>query len=285
VTRPLQYAKHKNSRRTYVVLALTWFVSVAISLPIAVGMNYTERRAQTPTLCTFYNAEFLIYSSMTSFYIPCVVIVLLYWRIFRAIHSRTRRRTAAAAAAASGQTLQRKLPDIYVVDNHVNAVATSGAAERPEIEVEESVGVWVGQDGGLATATAAEENEVETVGGATADCVLSLSSGQDSSNSAGGGATKADVAVTAGRGAAAKRRGVSQKKTKTMASRLANDGPLRLSRFTRRGAPETESTANDTSARKARDKNASRRERKATKTLAIVLGISLCTVAIMLLHR
>ena len=77
VTQPIHYAKHKNSRRTYIMLALTWLVSVAISLPIAVGMNYTDRRAQTPNLCTFYNAEFLIYSSMTSFYIPCVVIVLL----------------------------------------------------------------------------------------------------------------------------------------------------------------------------------------------------------------
>jgi len=35
--------------------------------------NYTERRAQTPTLCTFYNSDFLIYSSMGSFYIPCFV--------------------------------------------------------------------------------------------------------------------------------------------------------------------------------------------------------------------
>ena len=51
------------------MLALTWLVSVAVSLPVALGINYTDRRAQTPTLCTFYNADFLIYSSMTSFYI------------------------------------------------------------------------------------------------------------------------------------------------------------------------------------------------------------------------
>ena len=70
VTQPIKYAKHKNSRRTCVMLALAWFTSVAVSLPIAVGFNYTDRRAQTPTLCTFYNAEFLIYSSMTSFYMP-----------------------------------------------------------------------------------------------------------------------------------------------------------------------------------------------------------------------
>jgi len=79
---------------------------------------------------------------MTSFYVPCVVIVLLYWRIFRVIHSRTRQRTATArtthidtlTAHAAGTTHadtrtthgastqsrpgRRQLPDIYVVDSH-----------------------------------------------------------------------------------------------------------------------------------------------------------------------
>jgi len=47
--------------------------------------NYTERRAETPTLCAFYNSDFLIYSSMGSFYIPCVIMICLYSRIFMAI--------------------------------------------------------------------------------------------------------------------------------------------------------------------------------------------------------
>ena len=98
------YAKHKNSKRVHVMLALTWIISAAISSPIALGMNYTERRAQTPTLCTFYNSDFLIYSSMGSFYIPCVVMVLLYWRIFHTIRQRTRKSVAAAAASCGPST-------------------------------------------------------------------------------------------------------------------------------------------------------------------------------------
>jgi len=247
------------------MLALTWFTSVAVSLPIAVGMNYTDRRSQTPNLCTFYNADFLIYSSMTSFYIPCVVILLLYWRIFRAIHSRTRRRTAAAT---SGHRLHRQLPDIYVVDNHVNAVATSVAGERPEAEVEGSVGVWVGEDGGVTGAT-------EGDAGGAADCVLSLSSGHDSSTSR---ALKTEVPGTSTtQSAEKKRRSAAEKKSTTLASRLANDGHLQLSRLTRLSArPATKHSMTDsTSVCQSRDKNASRRERKATKTLAIVLGTTL----------
>ena len=101
VTRPIQYAKHRNSRRVHVTLALTWVVSIAVSSPIALGANYTERRSQTPWLCTFYNSNFLIGSSMTSFYIPCLLMILLYWRTFRAISARARKMAAMSGGRKS----------------------------------------------------------------------------------------------------------------------------------------------------------------------------------------
>jgi len=102
VTQPLKYARHKNSKRVYVMLALSWIVSLTISSPIALGMNYTDRRRQTPELCIFYNSDFIIFSSMGSFYIPCIVMILLYWRIFSAIRERARRSAAAKRKALCG---------------------------------------------------------------------------------------------------------------------------------------------------------------------------------------
>lgn len=91
ITRPIRYAKHRKSRgRVYATLAVTWVVSAAISSPIALGMNHNERRLRTPHICTFYNSDFLIFSSMGSFYIPCVVMLTLYWRMFRTIRQRAR---------------------------------------------------------------------------------------------------------------------------------------------------------------------------------------------------
>ena len=92
VTQPIRYAKQKGSSRRYVALiAVTWIISVAVSSPIAFGMNYTEQRRLTPTLCTFYNSDFLIYSSMASFYIPCLVMLILYCKMFRSIRQMARR--------------------------------------------------------------------------------------------------------------------------------------------------------------------------------------------------
>lgn len=53
-------------------------------------MNYTETRRHTPHVCTFYNSYFLIFSSMGSFYIPCVAMLALYWKMFRTIRERAR---------------------------------------------------------------------------------------------------------------------------------------------------------------------------------------------------
>ena len=39
--------------------------------------------------CGFYNPEFIIYSSLGSFYIPCLVMVVLYSRIFKVIKNLT----------------------------------------------------------------------------------------------------------------------------------------------------------------------------------------------------
>lgn len=115
MTQPIKYAKHKNSKRVYITLALTWVVSIAISSPIALGMNYTERRRETPKECVFYNSDFLIYSSMASFYIPCVIMILLYWRIFRAIRLRAKR----AAAHRRARLIDSKAMT-NVIENHVH---------------------------------------------------------------------------------------------------------------------------------------------------------------------
>ena len=52
----------------------------------SISQNYSttsdEIVKQTSFVCGFYNPEYIIYSSLCSFYIPCVFMVFLYSRIF-----------------------------------------------------------------------------------------------------------------------------------------------------------------------------------------------------------
>lgn len=81
VTQPIKYAKHKNNRRVWLTIVLVWAISAAIGTPIVLGLNNTPDRI--PDLCLFYNSNFIIYSSLSSFYIPCIIMVFLYWNIFK----------------------------------------------------------------------------------------------------------------------------------------------------------------------------------------------------------
>lgn len=81
VTQPIKYAKHKNSRRVCLTILLVWAISAAIGSPIVLGLNNTPDREAD--LCIFYNSDFIVYSSLSSFYIPCIIMVFLYWNIFK----------------------------------------------------------------------------------------------------------------------------------------------------------------------------------------------------------
>ena len=130
VTQPIKYAKHKNSKRVYIMIAITWIISVAIAMPISLGVNYSPDRVAGD--CSFYNADFIIYSSMGSFYIPSIIMIFLYWKIYRVIRQRTRKALAAKKKAVDSRALHS------VIEN-TGATAAAGVG---------AVGVVAGGGGG-----------------------------------------------------------------------------------------------------------------------------------------
>ncbi|XP_005089416.2 5-hydroxytryptamine receptor 1D [Aplysia californica] len=121
VTQPIKYAKHKNSKRVFIMLAVTWIISVAIAAPIALGVNYSEDRRVRD--CRFFNSDFIIYSSMGSFYIPSIIMIFLYWKIYRVIRQRARK---AKQAKHLKDVDKRALQG--VIENPTAAAAPSVAA-------------------------------------------------------------------------------------------------------------------------------------------------------------
>jgi len=143
VTRPLQYAKHRFSKRVHVTLALTWIVSAAVSSPIVLGWNYTERRRSTPNICTFYNAEFLIYSSMASFYIPCIAMILLYCKTLRVILNRAaarrtqrRRNQGTITTAGAAVPLATIQAEVVPSSKNVSRASTGQKLHRKNINAQ-----------------------------------------------------------------------------------------------------------------------------------------------------
>ena len=90
MTRPIKYSRGglNSMLRVHVSIILSWSLLAAVASPNVFGINDTPRRSLTPFQCTFYNADFLLCSSLCSFYLPGSVVAFLYWWIFRVINAR-----------------------------------------------------------------------------------------------------------------------------------------------------------------------------------------------------
>ncbi|CAL4129720.1 unnamed protein product, partial [Meganyctiphanes norvegica] len=90
VTNPLQYAHHKNNKRIFLTIAVVWLVSIGIGVPVF--FINTPPENQDANTCIFHSAEFIIISSLSSFYIPCIIMIYLYIRIFKALNERAKKK-------------------------------------------------------------------------------------------------------------------------------------------------------------------------------------------------
>ncbi|XP_058823981.1 dopamine D2-like receptor [Topomyia yanbarensis] len=132
VTQPIKYAKHKNSRRVCLTILLVWAISAAIGSPIVLGLNNTPDRV--PDLCVFYNSDFIVYSSLSSFYIPCIIMVFLYWNIFKALRTRAKKQRAArkphiSEITAGGSLMENIAQTKIAVETQLDGSTKSGSCK------------------------------------------------------------------------------------------------------------------------------------------------------------
>ncbi|CAF0959826.1 unnamed protein product, partial [Didymodactylos carnosus] len=93
VTKPLKYARHKSPKRVSIMIVIVWLISFSIALPIVSGVNKSDVESfpRSKGDCSFFNNKFLIFSSLGSFFIPCIIIFAIYYRIFIVIMARARK--------------------------------------------------------------------------------------------------------------------------------------------------------------------------------------------------
>lgn len=88
IIKPLEYPLKMTAKRVAVMLTCVWVSSGIISfIPIFLGWYSTEesmlRRQSHPELCEFVvNKPYAVISSSVSFWIPCVIMLFTYYRIY-----------------------------------------------------------------------------------------------------------------------------------------------------------------------------------------------------------
>ncbi|KAM7390467.1 hypothetical protein PAMA_008565 [Pampus argenteus] len=95
VVMPVLYnTTHRSRKRVFLMIATVWVLAFAVSCPLLFGFNTTD----DPMVCSISNPDFVIYSSVVSFYLPFIVTLLVYIRIYVFLRMRRKRITFGQAS-------------------------------------------------------------------------------------------------------------------------------------------------------------------------------------------
>ncbi|XP_065159178.1 dopamine D2-like receptor isoform X2 [Atheta coriaria] len=319
VTQPIKYAKHKNNRRVWLTIVLVWVISVAIGSPIVLGLNNTPNRI--PDACLFYNSDFIIYSSLSSFYIPCIIMMFLYYNIFKALRRRAIKskfnRKPLPSEIKPGSVIEnvaasRRLAETALGPTTVEEPATntgSGSADEDEEQADDCQVISNDKSTEFILATVVEEaatqrqkHKVATteftitpntcspkrISSVVASLAAPAPRSADPNGNNDSGYAPSQMESSATTEISPKRpRSASKKNGATVDTELrtvttiADLGPDNHSSTGSKKEKKATTAARFTiykvnkASRKKREKSSAKKERKATKTLAIVLGVFL----------
>ncbi|XP_055378930.1 probable G-protein coupled receptor No18 [Condylostylus longicornis] len=97
ITDPINYAQKRTVGRVLLLIAGVWILSLIISSPPLIGWNDwpEEFSSQHPCQLTS-NRGYVIYSALGSFYIPLIIMTIVYIEIYVATRRRLRERARAS---------------------------------------------------------------------------------------------------------------------------------------------------------------------------------------------
>ncbi|XP_037755498.1 D(4) dopamine receptor isoform X1 [Chelonia mydas] len=83
VSIPLNYSRQQVDLRQLILISTTWIFAFAVATPVIFGLNDVPGR--DPTVCQLEDNNYIVYSSICSFFIPCPVMLVLYCAMFQGL--------------------------------------------------------------------------------------------------------------------------------------------------------------------------------------------------------
>ncbi|CAF1072595.1 unnamed protein product [Adineta ricciae] len=113
ISDPIQYARQRTIRRVLFMIMLVWFLSATISIPPVIatilGSHELQNFNNLQQCDLSRNTAYVIYSACGSFYIPALIMTIVYAHVF--IETKKRFRERANAAAKLANVTRRNNPD------------------------------------------------------------------------------------------------------------------------------------------------------------------------------
>lgn len=143
ITRAVAYVRARTKRRAVVLIATVWLVSMVICLPPLFGWKSPQPTKFGYPLCVLSEEPgYVLYSTVGSFYLPLVVMILVYFKIYLAARRHARRNLKKPQGTNNGKPLATTAGglktterDNNLVEHHQNAKASPGKETSSDLDL------------------------------------------------------------------------------------------------------------------------------------------------------
>ncbi|KAM5248335.1 5-hydroxytryptamine receptor 1D [Ctenodactylus gundi] len=127
ITDALEYSKRRTAGHAAAMIAVVWVISVCISIPPLFWRQAREHEETSDCLVSTSQISYTIYSTCGAFYIPSILLIILYSRIYAAARSHIlkppslygkRFTTAQLITGSAGSSLCSLNPSLHEAHPH-----------------------------------------------------------------------------------------------------------------------------------------------------------------------
>ncbi|KAK6324451.1 hypothetical protein J4Q44_G00037930 [Coregonus suidteri] len=90
ITQAIEYNQKRTPKRLKGMIVVVWLISAVISFPPLISMDRSSGGDIRPQCRLNDETWYILYSSIGSFFAPCVIMILVYIRIYQVAKTRTR---------------------------------------------------------------------------------------------------------------------------------------------------------------------------------------------------
>nr|XP_060639932.1 5-hydroxytryptamine receptor 1D [Anolis sagrei ordinatus] len=146
ITDALEYTKRRTAGRAALMIAIVWVISICISMPPLFWRQAKAHEILTECQVNTDEISYTIYSTCGAFYIPTVLLLILYGRIYMAARSRIlkppplygkRFTTAQLIAGSAGSSLCSLSSNLH--EGHSNSSSSSMFINHVAIKVANNI--------------------------------------------------------------------------------------------------------------------------------------------------
>ncbi|TNN79394.1 5-hydroxytryptamine receptor 1F [Liparis tanakae] len=111
ITDAVEYSRKRTGARAGAMVAVVWLLSILISLPPLIWRHFSgDSEQEDQCIMMHHHMAFTMYTTLGAFYIPLILILILYYKIYRAAQTLYMRREASRASRHSCMTNGSMIP-------------------------------------------------------------------------------------------------------------------------------------------------------------------------------